>query len=173
MSTKFALLGLLNIKKMSAYELEKFANETIGYFWNESYSNVHRTLKLLAGEKLVEKHPETGSRNKIIYQITSNGKHALSEWLSNHQNSNIYRDELLLKLFVSGKNDYPAILEDLRLTMDELSTQNEVYYEIKKSIADIPDNLSYDLAVDYGIMQNATAIEWIKTAIKRIEKSLR
>jgi len=37
MSTKFALLGLLNIKKMSAYDLEKFAKETIGYFWNESY----------------------------------------------------------------------------------------------------------------------------------------
>ncbi len=172
MSTKFAMLGLLNLKPMSAYELERFAKESIGYFWNESYSNVHRTLKLLADAKLVKRIPETGSRNKVTYQITSNGKHALSEWLSNHQNSSIYRDELLLKLFVSGRNDYPAILEDLRLTLDELSAQNDVYYEIKKSLADIPDNLSYDLAVDYGIMQGATAIEWIKTAIERIEESL-
>ena len=32
MSTKFALLDLLSIKKMSAYELAKFAKESIGYF---------------------------------------------------------------------------------------------------------------------------------------------
>jgi DNA-binding PadR family transcriptional regulator len=32
MSTKYALLGLLNIRKMSAYDLAKFAKESIGYF---------------------------------------------------------------------------------------------------------------------------------------------
>lgn len=53
MSTKFALLDLLDIHKMSAYDLEKFAKESIGYFWNESYSNVHRTLNKLAEERLV------------------------------------------------------------------------------------------------------------------------
>ncbi len=101
MSTKFALLGLLNIKKMSAYDLAKFAKESIGYFWNESYSNVHRTLQILAAEKLIQKLPEKGDRNKNIFEITELGREALSEWLSNHQYTTIYRDELLLKLFVS------------------------------------------------------------------------
>ena len=172
MSTKFALLGLLNIRKMSAYDLAKFAKESIGYFWNESYSNVHRTLNTLAEEKLVEKTSERSGRNKIVYQITNQGIQAFAEWLSNHEHSTIYRDELLLKLFVSRKSDYPAILEDLKHALDELLAQRQVYAELKEFIASKPENLSYELTLDYGIVQNEATIQWLKETIKRIEETL-
>lgn len=172
MSTKFALLGLLNIKKMSAYDLAKFAKESIGYFWNESYSNVHRTLKILADEKLIKKLPERGSRNKNLFEITDLGRQALSEWLSNHQYTTIYRDELLLKLFVSKRKDYPSILIDLKNALNELEAQQQVYFELKEMISTKLDNLSYDLVLDYGIVQNEITIEWLKKSIKKIEESL-
>ena len=172
MSTKFALLGLLNIKKMSAYDLAKFAKESIGFFWNESYSNVHRTLKILADEKLIKKLPERGSRNKNLFEITDLGRQALSEWLSNHQYTTIYRDELLLKLFVSKRNDYPSILVDLKNALNELEAQQQVYFELKEMISTKLDNLSYDLVLDYGIVQNEITTEWLKKSIKKIEESL-
>ena len=172
MSTKFALLGLLNIRKMSAYDLAKFAKETISFFWNESYSNVHRTLKILDDEKLIQKSPEKGSRNKLTYEITALGKEALSEWLSNHQSTTIYRDELLLKLFVSHRDDYPALLKDLEKVLNDLLAQGQVYSEIKETVFSKVNNLSFDLALDYGIMQNEVTIEWLKKSIKKIEEAL-
>lgn len=172
MSTKYALLGLLNIRKMSAYDLAKFAKESIGYFWNESYSNVHRTLNVLADEKLIDKTSEKGSRNKTLFQITDRGRQALAEWLSNHEHSTIYRDELLLKLFVSKKKDYPALLEDLKHVLEELVTQRQVYAELQEFIATKPENLSYELTLDYGIVQNEATIEWLTKAIKTIEEAL-
>ncbi|MGI6250905.1 MAG: PadR family transcriptional regulator [Anaerolineaceae bacterium] len=172
MSTKFALLGLLNIRKMSAYDLAKFAKESIGYFWNESYSNVHRTLKILADEKLIKELPEKGSRNKNIFEITDLGKEALSEWLSNHEYSIIYRDELLLKLFVSKKNDYPAILQDLKKVLGELLVQRQVYSELQEFVSTKQDNLSYSLVLDYGTVENEATIKWLEKAIKRIEEEL-
>lgn len=172
MSTKYALLGLLNIKKMSAYELEKFAKESISYFWNESYSNVHRTLKILADEKLINKLPEKGSRNKCIYEISDLGRQALSEWLSNHEHTTIYRDELLLKLFVSKQEDYPALLIDLKNQLHELQTQQQVYLELQKFLSTKPSNLSFDLALEYGIVENEATIGWLKKAIKRMEETL-
>lgn len=172
MSTKYALLGLLNIRKMSAYDLAKFAKETIGFFWNESYSNVHRTLRILADEKLIQKSPEIGSRNKAVYEITPLGQEALSEWLANHQYTIIYRDELLLKLFVSHRDDYPALLEDLKNVLNKLLAQGQVYSEIKESVLTKVNNLSFDLALDYGIMQNEVTIEWLKKSIKIIEEAL-
>jgi len=171
-STKFALLGLLNIQKMSAYDLAKFAKESIGYFWNESYSNVHRTLKILSDEKLIRKLPERGSRNKNIYEITDQGRQVLSEWLSNHEHTTIYRDELLLKLFVSKNNDYPALLIDLKNLLDDLLVQRQVYSELQKFISTKQENLSYDLVLDYGIVENETTIEWLKKTINRIEETL-
>lgn len=172
MSTKFALLGLLNIRKMSAYDLAKFAKESIGYFWNESYSNVHRTLQILADEKFIRKLPEKGGRNKNIFEITDLGREALSEWLSNHQYTIIYRDELLLKLFVSKKKDYPAILVDLKNALNDLSIQQQVYFELQDYISTRPENLSYNLVLDYGIVQNEATIDWLKKTIKRIEEIL-
>ncbi|MGI6090392.1 MAG: PadR family transcriptional regulator [Saccharofermentanales bacterium] len=172
MSTKFALLGLLNIKKMSAYDLAKFAKESIGYFWNESYSNVHRTLKILGDEKLIEKLPEQGSRNKNVFEITELGRKALSEWLSNHEHTTIYRDELLLKLFVSKRNDYPALLIDLKNALSELREQKQIYSELQEFVSTRPDNLSYDLVLDYGIVENKATIKWLEKSIKRIEETL-
>ena len=172
MSTKFALLGLLDIHKMSAYDLAKFAKESIGYFWNESYSNVHRTLKILADEKLIRKMPGKGSRNKSLFEITDLGKEALSEWLSNHEHSEVYRNELLLKLFVSKKKDYPSILQDLKRVLGELLMQREVYSELQEFVSTKQDNLSYDLVLDYGIVENEATIKWLEKAIKRIEEEL-
>lgn len=172
MSTKFALLGLLNIRKMTAYELAKFAKESIGFFWNESYSNVHRTLRILADENLIDKLPEKGSRNKDIYEINDRGRKVLSEWLSNHQYTTIYRDELLLKLFVSKRNDYPALLTDLRNVLEELLVQRQVYSELHEFLSTKIDNLSFNLVLDYGIVQNDVTIEWLKKTIKKIEEAL-
>ncbi len=172
MSTKYALLGLLNIKKMSAYDLAKFAKESIGYFWNESYSNVHRTLKILADERLIKKLPDKGSRNKNIFEITDLGREALSEWISNHKHTTIYRDELLLKLFVSKRNDYPALLIDLKALLNELLAQRQVYSELQEFVSTRQDNLSYDLVLDYGIVENEATIRWLEKSIKRIEESL-
>lgn len=172
MSTKFALLGLLNIRKMSAYDLAKFAKDAIGYFWNESYSNVHRTLKILVDEKQIEKLPEQGTRNKTIFEITELGRQTLSDWLSNHEHSIIYRDELLLKLFVSKPQDYPALVQDLKALLEESLDQRKTYSDLQASLASKPDTLSYDLVLDYGLMENEVRIAWLENTIQKMEEAL-
>ncbi|HHU20881.1 MAG TPA: hypothetical protein GXZ51_00355 [Acholeplasma sp.] len=114
---------------------------------------------------------EKGSRNKNIYEITDQGKEELGEWLANHQYSIIYRDELLLKLFVSKKKDYQAILIDLKNVLGELLAQQEVYLEMEKSSL-IQKSLSYVLVLEYEIKQNNVTIKWFEDAIKRIEEHL-
>lgn len=116
--------------------------------------------------------PGKGSRNKNVFEITDLGKEALSEWLSNHEYTTIYRDELLLKLFVSKKNDYPAILQDLKKVFSELLIQRQVYSELQEFISTKQDNLSYNLVLDYGIAENETTIKWLEKAIERIGEEL-
>jgi hypothetical protein len=79
---------------------------------------------------------------------------------------------LLLKLFVSKKKDYPALLEDLKHVLEELVTQRQVYAELQEFIATKPENLSYELTLDYGFVQNEATIEWLTKAIKTIEEAL-
>jgi len=115
----------------------------------------------------------SGISGKIFKMvITPLGKEALSEWLANHQYSTIYRDELLLKLFVSHREDYPALLKDLKNVLNDLLAQGQIYSEIKETVLTKVNNLSFDLALDYGIMQNEVTVEWLKKSIKIIEEAL-
>ena len=42
--TQYAILSMLSIRPMSAYGLAKFAENSIGFFWNESYGNIYKHL---------------------------------------------------------------------------------------------------------------------------------
>ena len=50
--------------------------------------------------------------------------------------------------------------------------QREVYYELQEFVSTKQDNLSYDLVLDYGIVENEATIKWLEKAIKRIEEEL-
>ncbi len=102
--------------------------------------------------------------------INDRGRQALSEWLSNHQHTTIYRDELLLKLFVSSREEYPALLVDLKNVLEELQMQRRVYAGLQELLSTRVDNLSFDLVLEYGIVQNEVTIEWLKKTIQTIEE---
>ena len=78
----------------------------------------------------------------------------------------------MLKLFVSNKQDYPALLMDLKNLLQELEGQQEIYFIMRESIPSIKKNLSFDLVLDYGIVQNDLTIKWLKNTIKKIEETL-
>ncbi len=61
---------------------------------------------------------------------------------------------------------------DLKNALNDLSIQQQVYFELQEYISTRPENFSYDLVLDYGIVQNEATIEWLKKTIKRIEEIL-
>lgn len=61
---------------------------------------------------------------------------------------------------------------DLKRVLDELLEQQEVYVDLQTSITSEEDNLSYDLVLDYGIVQNDAAIAWLEITIQRMEAIL-
>ena len=56
------LLGLLTIAPMSGYDLGQLIQDSIHYFWRESYGQIYPSLKQLSAEGFVtgksEKHGE-------------------------------------------------------------------------------------------------------------------
>ena len=105
-ATQAALLGMLSIKPMSAYEIEKFSKESIGFFWNESYGNIHKNLKKLHSENLVQIiESNNNRRSKTVYLISALGQRKLTYWIEHKPKETIIRDELLLKVFMSSEEN--------------------------------------------------------------------
>lgn len=99
--TDFALLGLLNTEPMSGYDIRSFIQQSIGYFWQESYGQIYPALRRLHGRRLVSKKQAKQSKGpaRYVYRITAKGRSALAEWLAAEPEPEPVRIEILLKLF--------------------------------------------------------------------------
>ncbi len=112
-TTQYALLGMLSYMPMSGYDLKKFIDKSISFFWSENYGHIYPVLKKLEEEKLVAKKVEhnEGKPSKNIYSITQEGLHILTDWLAAPVQKEIYRLEILLKLFFGYLAETDTMIE--------------------------------------------------------------
>lgn len=167
-TSHFAILGLLRIKPMSAYELVKFSKESIGLFWNESYGHIHKSFKQLELEGYVSvvEEAETG-RRKIVYGITQEGCNQLDSWLTQPPMEPVMRNELLMKLFVSDERNVPQLVAFLKEEIEASERLTAMLAGIKASVpgADRKQAQLWLLTLDYGERYLQMTIEWCHHAL--------
>lgn len=96
--TAASLLGLLHHGEMSGWDLSQRIEETIGYFWNVTRSQIYRELKTLSQKGLIrEIVQESGDRRP--YVITPTGQKAFAHWIRNQPGNDLIRFPLLLTMF--------------------------------------------------------------------------
>ncbi|MCM3203525.1 PadR family transcriptional regulator [Paenibacillus illinoisensis] len=170
-TTHFAILGLLRLKPMSAYELVKFSKESIGLFWNESYGHIHKSIKQLQleGSVSVVEEAETG-RRKIVYGITEQGCDQLDTWLALPPEEPVMRNELLMKLFVSDERHFPQLITFLE---EELAANEQLITMLAGIKASVPKGESKQaqlwlLTLDYGERYLRMTMEWCQHALETL-----
>ena len=104
MSLSYAILGLINYKPMTGYDLKKFFDDSINFFWSAQTSQIYRELKtweqkgcIVSSVQASEKGPD-----KRIYSITEQGMESLKNWLSDMPDEvdEDNRNAFLLRLFL-------------------------------------------------------------------------
>ena len=83
---ELAVLGLLHESPMHGYELRKRLNAMLGTFRAFSYGSLYPCLKELLAQGLIAEDTEgsataEGSRAKIVYKLTAEGKEHLQDLL--------------------------------------------------------------------------------------------
>jgi PadR family transcriptional regulator, regulatory protein AphA len=82
MSTRYVLLGLLDIMPMSGYDLARNLEISLQSLWAASYGQIYPTLHKLAEEGLiVGQESPTGRRERTLYTLTPAGHAAFQAWL--------------------------------------------------------------------------------------------
>ena len=182
--SKYAVLGLLNIMPSSGYDIKKFSNSSIGYFWNENYGNLYPLLKKMEDENLVTKMVEktSGKPNRNVYSITELGEKDLMEWLTSSTEPQKTRNEFLLKIFFSGNLAKKDIIKQLNDALEE-KIQVIKEYEAVKEAVDSKENRQeaegiysdkmFQLALatlKYGKMHAETDVIWLNEFIEEVKK---
>jgi DNA-binding PadR family transcriptional regulator len=106
-TTGYALLGLLNQRPWSAYELTQFMRVShLRAVWPRAESRLYEgPKKLVQLDYATASSEKQGNRPRTIYTITDQGRQALSDWLKTGSKDVVFEHEALLKLSNTDAGD--------------------------------------------------------------------
>ena len=181
MSLKHALLGFLNCQSMTGYQLKKYFDESVGYFWKASLSQIYPTLNQMREEGMlkVDIIQQDSSPSSKLYTITDQGKKELLNWLDQPFELENIRSILLIKLFFSSNISKEQVISQLENLIDKAREKMKIFKDGQKHIEQkhLRENdmsreaLFWGLTADYGIKHEEFFVTWCEECIEKIKAS--
>jgi PadR family transcriptional regulator AphA len=198
--TRFAILGLLNWKPLSGYDIKRLVEAGLSHFWSESYGHLFPTLEGLVREGLAVRKDARrhGRRSRHVYSITRKGRAALDRWLEEPSDFPSARNEFILKLFLCSHEPPERgarLLEEYRETLHERLTHyreseavlaraardGETPGEVREILEDGPGdplplearrfrNRVFLATLRHGIATIEARIDWCREALRALEE---
>jgi len=179
MSLEYAILGFLQYKPISGYDMKKMFDASIKHFWSADQSQIYRTLNKLTNEGLIDMKLviQDNKPNCKIYHITEKGKEEFLNWLNAPMPMVEPRIPWLIQVFFAAQLSDDAIINIFQQTATQMHNRINANEEINNAefIADnagfAPRDLFFmELTHDYGRMLHNSILQWIEKAIKQIEE---
>lgn len=180
MSLKHGILGLLNYRSMTGYDLMKKINVSLSFFWNAQTSQIYRELDVIEKKGWVtsEYVIQEGKPNKKIYTLSEEGHLELKRWHNEHTIDNLVkiRDEMTLRIFFASEGDEKILLNELI----KYKTYNEIFVnslkeaenqldEHQKSVSKENEKMYWFMAVKRGYHTAMANINWVDECIEMLQ----
>lgn len=101
MKTDEVVLGILNEKSSSGYEIVEKIKTIFSYFYDGSYGSIYPVLHKLEAKGKVTKEVivQEGKPNKNMYSITESGREAFKKYLQSPVQSEVVKSDFLMRLY--------------------------------------------------------------------------
>ena len=175
-------MGLLSREELSGYDLKRWMERPLGYFWSARHSQIYPELARLEEDGYVTHRvvEQSGRPDKKVYRITPSGLGALKEWVVEAPSSRPVRDELTLKAYsvwLADKEEAARLFrEEERLHEEQLShyeelrTWMEAEHESEVRSPHSPWFASY-ATLRRGIGYEKEYAEWCRWMADSVEKA--
>jgi PadR family transcriptional regulator AphA len=169
MSLRHAVLGLLNGKSGSGYDLLQTFNTTLANVWPATQSQLYGELGRLTDAGLLSVS-EQGARGRKEYSITEAGRAELVHWLADTEPNRVRRSESLLRVFFLGNLTHEQATGYLQEEADISRQRLEHLLTIERLAAWEADDLAIygRLALEYGKRLMAMQLEWSQWSIEQL-----
>ena len=176
-TSQFVILGMLNNKPMTGYDIKKNLTKTnMDSFWGISYGQIYPSLRDLEKEGSITKEIEINENgpNRKKYSITSEGAAKLKQWLLQPAEPEKIRIETLLKVAFGENITKNELIKHLTKFKERCSCrlQNAIAFEkeIKSNMDKNEKSFFLFLTLLLGKNFEKAGIEWTDTAIQLIEE---
>lgn len=169
---KYAILGLLNRRPMTGYDIGKEFNFQLAEFWSAKHSQIYPELKKLVDEKLIVYDIEiTGDvLEKKVYNITEKGKKDFLKWLKKDEPmeqtpKNIFR----LRMYFSNNLDLNTRIYLLEQQLEQHQDRLTFLYTQLDPYDGIPpvdsDGFGDFLVLKGAIIREESSIQWLNLCL--------
>ncbi len=179
MSLEHAILGFLNYRPYSGYDLKKIFDHSVRHFWSADQSQIYRTLNRLTENGWVEMEiiPQDDRPNRKEYRITPAGRAELLAWLAGTPPLQPARSAPLIQVFFSGQLSNEQILAQfegyaaiMRALLKQYQQVPEYIDEFQQQIPCPREHFFWNLTLENGIANMRTNLAWAESVIERIQK---
>jgi DNA-binding PadR family transcriptional regulator len=161
-----ALLGLLADYPRTGYALLKHFEQSLGYAWTASHSQIYPELAKLREAGLI-REGEPLPRGGRPYELTEAGHAEVRRWLRETEPSRAVRNEASLRLFFLWLLEPDEAQAYLR---DEARRSRHVLAELEAIAAnpdpDSPKTRAYRIALELGLRTTKARLEWAEWALR-------
>ena len=182
MSLPHALLGLLNYRPATGYQLKAAFTQSIHFFWDATLPQIYRTLKQMEGYnwlKVTVEHQD-GKPSRKVYHVTDMGKKELQRWLNEPFEMPEHRNAMLIKVFFGNQMDstqFATRLEELQkhhanlLEMygKEVIPVIEHYAKVTGAFRDVR---YWNLTLNFGRRHAKMVHDWCQAALSSLDRSM-
>jgi len=176
---KHGILGLINYREMTGYEIMQAFRDSLNFFWKAQTSQIYRELQTLEKKKWVEKTfvPQQGKPDKNMYSITEDGRRELLRWLLDGDLGLNSRNPALMKVFFMGEQSREnniRYFEELKTccrrfleNLESVPKQIEAY---SVYLDDKEKSLYWEMTVEYRRRNMQMYMEWAQNCIDRLKR---
>lgn len=114
-TTSYAILGLLDLRAWTAYELTQQARRSLAYAWPISESQLYAEPKRLEREGLITISQRSAGpeRTRQLFKITPKGRKALRAWLATEPVAPRIQMEILVRALFATSGSKQDLLDAL------------------------------------------------------------
>lgn len=183
MSLPHALLGLINYRPATGYELKAAFETSIHFFWNATLPQIYRTLKQMEADGWVVSNVEHQEKkpSRRVFSLTNAGRSEFQRWLAEPPGAIELRNPMLVKIFFGNQMSREQFAQQLRW-WHEFHTEllgrfeKEIEPVIKrysKLYGATKDAYYWRLSLDYGKRHARTVLNWCERALKALKPAKR
>lgn len=175
-----AILGFLDFRPMSGYDLKKYFDQSIAHFWSATKSHIYQALEKLEQDGFVVSHiiPQEGKPNRREYQITETGRAELRRWLTSPLPPGQLREGWLIQVFFSHQSTNEEIAALLEARMQAIRERLAFYRTVvQEVVAQNAERVGierarqlWQITLDHGIDYYEFEIAWLEKLLERINE---
>lgn len=176
---KHGILGLLNYRQLTGYEIMTAFRDSLHFFWTAQTSQIYRELQGLEARGWVEKTavPRQSRPDKNIYAIRPEGREELIRWLADDEIGARPRSPILMKVFFLGERSreeniryFQSLREYCELFLKSLDAARAHVSEYRGVLDDPEKAVYWEMTVDYGRRNMRMHIDWAQSCIERLKQ---